>query len=137
MADNLRTELPPTNVSSLVGGIIDDAQRLIRQELTLAKREIQDEIGKAKTAAVSLAAGLFIGLFGAVLLCFMLVYLINWVSNDHVPLWACYGIVGGVLAVLGAILVYSAKNKASDINVVPPQTAATMRENVQWLKNQT
>ena len=32
----------PTSVSALVGGIINDAQQLIRQEVSLARREIQE-----------------------------------------------------------------------------------------------
>src|SRR5437879_945908 len=99
-----RIETPPASVSSLVGGIITDAQQLIRQELALAKREMQEEVNKAKTAAVSLAAGGALALLGGVLLCLMVVYLLHWLTNttnEHFPLWACYGVVGGLLALVG------------------------------------
>src|SRR5919204_42605 len=52
-----RIDSPPASMSSLVGGIISDAQQLIRQELLLARREVQQEVNKAKMAALSLAAG--------------------------------------------------------------------------------
>ena len=53
-------------------------------------------------------------------------------------LWRiAYAIVGGAMALIGGILVAAGKAKANEISVVPPQTAETMRENVQWLKNQT
>jgi hypothetical protein len=132
-----RIDSPPASVSSLVGGIISDAQQLIRQEVALAKREVQDEVTKAKTAAASLASGAAFALLGSALLCFMLVYLLYWLTSEHLPLWACFGIIGGGLAVIGLILLYAARNKASEIRVVPPRTAETMKENVQWIKSQT
>lgn len=139
MVDTNRLETGPS-ISSLVGGIITDAQVLIRQEMQLARREIQDEVQKAKMAALSLAAGVGVLFFGAMLLCFMLVNLLYWATNpihEQFPLWAWYGIVGGALAVVGLLLLYGARTKAGQIHLVPPQTAETMRENVRWIKNQT
>ena len=132
-----RIDSPPASVSSLVGGIISDAQQLIRQEMMLARRELQEEVNKAKMAAVSLAAGAVTALIGGILLCVALAELISWLSDNHIPLWGSYALVGGLLAGVGVLLLYIARNKASDIHLVPPQTAQTMRENVQWIKNQT
>lgn len=128
------------SISSLVGGIISDAQDLIRQEVQLARRELQQEVHKAKTAALSLAVGGAVAFFGVMLLCFMLVHLLFWATSElhqGFPLWAWFGIVGLVLTTIGAGLLYSAMAKASDIHLVPPQTAQTLRENVRWIKNQT
>jgi Putative Actinobacterial Holin-X, holin superfamily III len=130
----------PTSMSALVGGIISDAQQLIRQEVTLARREIQEEINKAKVAVLSLAAGAVVAFFGVMLLCFMFVYLFNWLTSGlppGFPLWAWFGIVGAVLLAVGGGLLLAARSKVSEIHVVPPRTAQTLRENVQWIKNQT
>jgi hypothetical protein len=137
MVDTNRLETAPS-VSSLVGGIIDDAQQLIRQEVQLARREIQEEIRKAKAAALSLALGAFVALLGAVLLSLMLVHLLFWATNDlhqQFPLWAWYAIVGGLFVAVGAALLYAARTKAGEIHLVPPQTAQTLRENVQWIQH--
>jgi len=130
----------PASMTSLVGGIINDAQQLIRQELTLARREVQEEMNKAKAAAIALAVGAFITFFGGVLLSLMLVHLLHWLTNSMppgFPLWACYGIVGAVFAFVGLVMLYAAANKAGAINLVPRQTVESMKENVQWIKNQT
>lgn len=137
MPENRLNSPPPASMSSLVGGIITDAQQLIRQELLLARREIQDEINKAKVAALSVAVGGFVLLLGTILLCVGIAHLITWATQGVIPLFGSYLIVGGVLAGAGAALLLLARNKASDIHLVPPQTAQTMRENVQWIKNQT
>jgi hypothetical protein len=42
------------SVSQLIGGIIGDAQALVRQEIALARQEIGEEIGNAKQAGIKL-----------------------------------------------------------------------------------
>ena len=125
----------PPSVASLVGGIISDAERLVRQELTLAKKEIQQEWDKAKMAAGSLLIGLAVMLVAAILLTQMVVELLNqYAFPEHH--WASYLVVGAVMAVVGGVLFYAGSKQAGEINLVPPQTAETMKENVQWLQNQ-
>jgi len=132
MPNNVQTESPPS-VASLVGGIIEDAQRLVQQELRLARRELQTEWDKAKVAAMSILIGMAVCALGGVFLGSMLVYLLN--EFAHLPLSASFGIVGSILAVIGGILFYGGYKKASEVSMVPPQTAETMRENVQWMQN--
>jgi len=146
MADrmNMPAGVPPPvatsehspSLTSLLSGIVDDLQRLIRQELTLAKTEVQQEWEKTKTAAASMAAGVALLGLGAVLLCFMFVYLLA-THVEAIPLWGWFGIVGGALALGGGLLVAVGRATANQIQVVPPQTAETLKENVQWMKNQT
>jgi len=125
------------SLTSLVSGIIRDAQELMRQEIKLAKVEFKDELAKTRDAALAFAAGTGVAAVGGLFLLLMVVHLINWASGDNVPLWGSYGIVGLVLAVLGGVLIYAGRNRAENIHLVPPQTAETMKENVQWIKNQT
>ncbi|MCI0455759.1 MAG: phage holin family protein [Gemmataceae bacterium] len=134
MPENIHLETPPS-MATLVGGIVNDAQQLIRQEMLLARREVQQELDKTKTAAVSFGTAVAVLTLGALLLCFMLVYVLHEAAG--LPLWGSFAVVGGVFAILGGILLAVAKNQASDISLVPRQTVETMRENVQWLKNQT
>jgi protein-S-isoprenylcysteine O-methyltransferase Ste14 len=139
MADRIPTDTSQS-MASLLGGIVSDIQTLIRQELALARTEIQREWDKAKTAAGSMAVGSAILALGGILLCLMVVHLLAWAFGYPGPgkewaLWVSYLIVGGVLAVLGAVLFYTGRNKAGQVNVIPPQTAETMRENVEWLQN--
>lgn len=143
MPEQLQTDTQPS-LTSLVAGIINDVQQLIRQELALAKSEVKQEWDKTKTAAVSFGAAVVVGVLGVIHISLMLVFLLKWVSSPPagageagLPLWVCFGIIGGLFLVVGAVLFYAGKNKAEQIHVVPPQTAETMKENVQWIKNQT
>ena len=134
MADRIPADTSPS-VASLLGGIVSDIQALVRQEITLAKTEMLREWDKAKTAAGSMAVGAAVLALGGFFLCVTVVCVLAEVA--HLPWWASFLIVGGALAVLGLVLFYTGKNKAAQVNVIPPQTAETMRENVQWIRNQT
>ncbi len=131
MANDLLTNRDQ-NMSTLVGGIIDDAQRLIRQEITLAKSELHQEWAKTKEAVGELAGGALVALLGVVLLAFGLVYLLHWatggVDTAAVPLWAWFLIVGAVLSFIGGSLVYLGVSKSREIQVPPPQTAESLKE---------
>jgi hypothetical protein len=124
-------------MTSLLAGIVEDIQTLVRQEINLARQEMRQEWEKTKTAIASMAVGAGMLAFSSVLLAFMLVYLLNWLTSERIPLWGCFGIIGGIIAAVGVSLLFFGKQRASEIHVVPPRTAETMKENVQWIKNQT
>jgi protein-S-isoprenylcysteine O-methyltransferase Ste14 len=134
MADRIPADTSPS-MTSLLGGIVSDIQTLIRQEVALAKTEMLREWDKAKTAAGAMAVGAAVLALGGLFLCLTVVALFHEVLG--LPWWASFLIVGGVFAGLGAVLFYTGRNKAAQVNVVPPQTAETMKENVQWIRNQT
>src|SRR5258708_29820315 len=98
MADQVHAEAPPS-MAALVEGIVNDAQTLIRQELTLARTEIQQDWKDLKEAGAALSVGGVIALLGSIFLCLMVVTLLNGPAG--LPLWASYLIVGGVLALVG------------------------------------
>jgi molybdate-binding protein len=53
------------------------------------------------------------------------------------PLWTCYGIIGGICAMAGVVLLYKGMQHISQINIVPQQTVETIKENVRWLRKKT
>src|SRR5436309_10475 len=102
MPDQLHAEAP--SMSSLVEGIIHDARELIRQGLTLARREIQDDFNDLKTSGAAPGAGGVVCLLAGFLLCMVPVYLLYEVA--HLPLWASFLIVGAVVGAVGGFLLY-------------------------------
>jgi hypothetical protein len=122
------------SLTQLLTGIVDDAKALLRQELALAKYEIGEDLRKTKTAMLLLGIGVGVAAIGGLLLILMLVHLLN--ALTELPLWACYGIVGGMFAIVGGVLLLIGKNTIARIDVVPPHTVETVREDVQWFKEQ-
>lgn len=141
MADRISSMTNPAagdstpTLATLVGGIVTDLQTLIRQELRLARTEVQQEFDKAKFGIAFSAAGAGLLALAVIPLLFMFVYLIK--EYTTIPLWGCFGIICGGLVLVGGLLVALGVAKFRQVHLVPPQTAETMRENVQWLKNQT
>jgi len=122
------------SLAALLGGIMKDAKDLLVQELTLAKLEGRDELDHLKTAALLLGIGGGVAAVGGVLLSVMLVHVLA--AYTDMPLWGCYGIVGSGFGVLGWVLLAAGKHKGEGIDVMP-QTVETMKENAQWLREQT
>ena len=89
------------SVTSLVSGILNDAQDLFKQQVDLLKHELREDIRKTKDASLVLGLAVGLLLLGAVLLSFMLAYLLSW-AMPELPLWACFGIVGGAVDDVGA-----------------------------------
>src|SRR5947207_2994417 len=104
MATDLRNDIrndvrapPETSVTALVTGILNDAQKLLSQQVDLFKAEIRSDLIRSRDAAIWLLVGLGTAAVGAGLLFLMLVHLLQWVTEW--PLWACHGVIGGGLAV--------------------------------------
>jgi hypothetical protein len=141
MADRISSMTTPAtggstpSLATLVGGIVSDLQTLIRQELQLARREVQAELNKAKFGFAFLAAGAGLLAPAVLSLLLMLDYLLK--EYTTIPLWGCFGIVGGGFLLLGGLLIAAGVAKVRQLHLVPPQTAETMKENVQWIKSQT
>jgi hypothetical protein len=134
MADRIPTDTSPS-MASLLGGIVNDIQTLIRQEMALAKAEMVREWDKAKTAAGSMAVGAGVLALGGFFLCVTLVCVLAEVAG--LPWWASFLIVGGVLTVVGGVMFFVGRARAAEVHVVPPQTVETLKEDVQWIRNQT
>jgi len=81
---------------------------LIVEGATLTKLEVQDELGKAKTAAIEVGIGAVVLGIGALMLLLMIVHLLA--AFTPIPLWGSYGIVGGVLIIIGGILFVAGKS---------------------------
>src|SRR6266403_131053 len=113
------------SIISMISGVAADAKELLISELTLTKLEFQREFAKAKAAAVAVAIGVGFGFIGAISLVFMVVHLLA--TFTVVPLWGCFGIVGGAFALLGALVATSGKIKSNDVNLWTPSPIETKK----------
>jgi hypothetical protein len=129
MAENLQAD-PQPGVGSLVGGILEDAQTLVRQEVALAQREVVETWDKAKTGVALLSSTLAVFGVGGVLLGFMLVKLLHqYLLPNHE--WACFGIVGGLVALLAGALFCYGLNQINKVHLSLPQTVESLHEDAQ------
>jgi len=131
------------STTSLISGIIDDFERLVKQQMALVRTEIATDMRKATDAALSLAAGAAVSFLSAVAMFFALVHLIHWASSPQgadpawIPLWGCFGLVGAALALVGAILLLTAAMKLKSIKPLENPATQGLKENITWATHPT
>ena len=118
-------------IPSLIGGIFQDAIDLVSKELTAAKLEIREELEKTKSTVLLMAVGGAALMVGILLLCLMLVHLLQNITGFE--LWICHAIVGAVLALVGIISLYSAKQRAATTSLVPTDSVQGAKEDARWI----
>jgi uncharacterized membrane protein YqjE len=128
-------EQPSTG--ELLKGLADDATTLIRQEILLARQELQEGLtASAKASAMLVAAGV-LGLYAF----FFLLYTIGEAIGG--PRWLGFAIVTVVLLIVVAVLGLIGKNRLAASKVAPEKaraelqtTANELKEEITWGKPQ-
>ena len=129
------TYAPPDerSVTSLVSGIVNDAQTLMQQQLALFREEVRTDLRKTRDALTAIAAGAGVATLAMGPLVFMFVALL------HEPAgwswWASAGTVGAVLAVVGGVLIGLGVQRFRSFNPMPDQSVEALKENLQWIKH--
>lgn len=133
MADDVPSTSGPS-MTRLVSGIIDDTQRLLNHQVELLKLDLRKDLREAKEAGMALVVAGSILAGGALLLLFMLVHLLSW-AVPTLPLWGCFGIVGGLVTLVGGMVFYHGREKLDNLNPLPEESVQGMKENLQWKTN--
>jgi len=111
--------------------IIGNVQEMVRSEVRLAKVEIRDETTKTVRAGALLAAGAILAMIAGVFLLVCVAQLLDLVM----PAWAATLVVALALGIPAAILISKGRDR---LRVpMPEKTMENVKENVEWMKNQT
>ena len=108
------------SVSHLLTGIVADAQDLGLKHLELFRSELLEEIRKTTEVLVSMAIGLAVVEIGGLLLGHMLALLLAQLVPS-LPTWACYAIMGSVVAGCGAIPLINGVTRLRALYTVSPE----------------
>ncbi len=125
---------PRTPIVALASGLLADLRRLLTQEFQLAKHEMQQELTKLLKASIQAGVAVVLSLMTVILLCLMLVYLLHSVTG--LSLWASYGVVALLAAASAAGLAYRVMTLGSSLRLWPFRTLQTLKEDIQWIKEQ-
>lgn len=119
------------SITDVLQDIVGNVQDIVRSEVRLAKSEIATELDKVKTAAPMLIVGGVTALLALLFLMWTIVYALAFV----VPMWAAALIVTALLALVGGVATASGVKQLRRVNP-PERTIKSVKENVQWAKQQ-
>jgi uncharacterized membrane protein YqjE len=125
------TRNPDRSAADLVRDIISNVQEMVRSEVKLAKAEFREETAKSISGAKKMAVAAGAGLFALVFVLWSVAMLLARVM----PEWAATLTVGVVLGAVAGILYSNARGQLQLPK--PEKTIENVKENVEWMKNQT
>jgi len=123
---------PERSLGQLLGDLTGDMSQLFRKEVDLARIEVRQEVGRAGKAAVPGAGAAGAALMAVIMLSFALA----WGLAELMAPGLAFLIVGVLYGIVAAVLFPMAKKQLQQISPVPEQTVETLKEDVQWAKNQ-
>jgi uncharacterized membrane protein YqjE len=120
------------SLGDLFSRLTEDLSKLVRDEVELAKVEINATVGEARTAGISLGAAGLLGLMAFVMLSFAAA----WGLTELVPEGVAFLIVGAVYGLVALALAALGRQRLKAVKPVPEQTVETLKEDVAWAKQQ-
>jgi len=120
------------SLGALFSRLTDDLSKLVRDEVELAKVELNGTLQQARTAGASLGAAGLLGLMAFLLLSFAAA----WGLAEVVPEGVAFLIVGGVYGALALALAALGRQRLKTVKPVPEQTVETLKEDVAWARQQ-
>jgi uncharacterized membrane protein YqjE len=120
-------------IGELVKDLSSQTSTLVRQEIALARAELQE---KGKVAGKG--AGMLGGAAAAALLALgALSAALITVLDDAMPTWVAALIVMVLWAIVAGVLASAGKKELQRATPPVPQTVETVKEDIQWAKNPT
>jgi len=119
------------SMSSLIGGIVQDARELFVEQMTLFQVEIKNDLRRILAAAVPLVIGVSVLLPGLILLGMAAAHFLHW-AFPEMPLWLGFASVGGLIVVAGVLLVLWGKSMLASVSLTPDTALKGLKENIQW-----
>lgn len=119
-------------LSDLFNELSRQMSTMLRQEMQLARLEMKERMAKVGRNAAMLAAGgliLYAGLLG------LMITAVIALANV-MELWLAALIVGGVIAIIGAIMIGVGYGRLKELDMVPRRTVDSLQESAEWLKQE-
>jgi len=121
-----RPALDGRSTGELLRDLANDTTRLIRDEIALARTEMQDKVRQASTGAAMIGAGGVLAIPALVLiLAGIAILLANWM-----PPWVAALVVGVVTVAVAGILAWMGLRSIKSTGLAPERTAANLKRDV-------
>ena len=122
-------------IGTLLKELVEGSGELVQHEMRLARIEASELVRGIGAGTALVAVGGVLGLLGGLCLLAGLIMLIGdqWLHDDY---WLAALIVTLIAGGVAAFYAWRGKQRLSTAQLVPNQTVATLKEDVEWLKRQ-
>ncbi len=120
------------SLGELFAELADDTSTLVRQEVALATTELTQKATRAAKQIGFLVVG---GLIAYAAFLAILAAIIIGLAQI-IPAWLAALFVGLIVAAVAAWLITKALHALKETDLTPRQTVETLKEDVQWMKDQ-
>lgn len=131
-ADGPRVE-PEPPLSELFRQLAQDSATLIKQEMNLARAEMQESVRTITRGALMLAVGGGLLLVGLLALTAFLIVILGQAFDNY---WLGALIVGLAYALIGGVLLMNGKNRLQETELKPEQTMRSLQEDKRWAQSE-
>lgn len=121
------------SIGDLLGDLGRQTGTLVRREIDLARVEVTSSVGRMSRGAAT--AGVGGALVYAGVLALLAAAALGLIELGLAP-WLAALVVGVAAAGIGAVIAMSGVNRMKATDVAPRQTAETVKENVEFVKEQ-
>ena len=121
------------SLGELIGELAGHSANLVRDEVALAKQELQQKLKAFQSAASVLAIGAVMALIAALTLCAAVIIALA----EYVGPWQSALIVGLILGMTAGVIILIGISRFKRTHLRPEQTIETLEENKEWLKEIT
>ena len=120
------------SIPEILKDVLANIQDIVRAEVRLAKAELGEELGRARSDGLLIGVGALAAIFSALFLLLACMYVLARVM----PNWAAALIVAAAVGVAAAVTLGLGLKRFKTIQAAP-KTAASLKENVRWAKELT
>jgi len=117
----------------LIGELANQSVGLMRDEVALARRELEQKLKTVQSAAAVVAIGVLTTLIAALSVCAAVIIALA----EYVGPWQSALIVGLILGMAAGVAILVGVSKFKRTSLKPEQTIETIEENREWLKEMT
>ncbi len=121
------------SLSDLLSELTQDLGTLMRQEVQLARVELQREATKATKAGAILAAAGVLGLAALLLI----LWAASWGLAEVMPAGLAFLVVALVVGIAAAAMAAMGRRRFQQVDPTPRTTLRTLKEDKEWLSNPT
>jgi uncharacterized membrane protein YqjE len=121
---------PDKSLSQLFGELSSEFTDLLQTQIELVKVEVRSEAAQVGKTAGMFGGAAAAGYFAVLLLSFAAAWGLATIINEGIA----FLVVGVAYALVAGVLYAQARSRAKSLDLVPKQTVASFKEDMQWAR---